>query len=1126
MKYVVGLGVILSVLSFSIKAVDLSPEEIDALHNEAKQAFYAADYANALSKWEKALTHARQLNRLEDMSKFLVNLGVVNYSLGEYQKALRYYQEVLTLDRKRGDKSGESADLTQLGLVYYSLGEYQKALKHYHDALTIQTELKEKRGDILGNIGLVYNTLGEYQKSLDFHQQALGLHRNIVEQLDETADKQTELVAQQAVSNDLSNLGIVYDNLGQYKKALSFYKQALAIKKDIADQHGMAKVLSNMGTGYKHLSDYPKAQMYYNQALQIQSQIGDISGIANNLTNLGAVYDSLAQYRQALGAYQEALHLQRQMGDQRGIGSNLSNIGGLYKNRGYLKKALHYYQQALNIQRHMGDQRSEANTLTLLGALYNIQGQYAKALKHYLEALAMHRKVGEKKWVAHTLSNLGVLYYNLGQIENALGYFLQALTIRRELGDKQGEGVELSHLGLAYSTEGLHSKALKRYQAALQIKQELGDKRGEGTDLSLLGGLYATIGEYKKALTYFQQALVIDRALTDKMGESLDLANIGMMYQQLEQYEAARQALQDSIAQLKTLDSPHLWYAQSHLAAVEAKLHNNTIAIAHYEKALDHIEKLRAALIEKTHKLSFMQNKLFVYDKFITLLQNLHTQQPNQGYDRKALEIFERKQGRVFLEQLGQSGAERFAHLPTSLLQKEQRLQHQLSHTEAELLQARNQPFIEQDHQRLNRLIQQVNKLNAKQEALQAHITANYPAYSALKYPKPISTTTLQNEVLQPGEMMLIYGIMENSTALWVISPREFTMLTIPAGEEELAEDVAYMRDVILNRLPEIIDEGYPLYEKLIPEAARKQLAKADTVYIVPTGPLYQLPFETLVTNDFDYYNPHYLILDQAIAYLSSASVLKILRDTQRHVQPQKKLLAFADPTYASCDNDVDNRAGARARSVAQLRSKAYRQAMGAVCFPQLPETQSEAKAIAALFNPADNTLFLGKQASRGNVLQFNPKMSDYRYLLFAVHGLLPNEVKGLVQSSLVLSNVEDEAYLTMADAFTLQLNADFINLSACNTGGGKKIKGEGIMGLSRAFMYAGTRAIGVTLWSVESASAENLSVGIFTNLKAGKQAAEAMRQIKLKMIAGKANKRRYRHPFYWAPFVMYGMAQ
>lgn len=296
----------------------------------------------------------------------------------------------------------------------------------------------------------------------------------------------------------------------------------------------------------------------------------------------------------------------------------------------------------------------------------------------------------------------------------------------------------------------------------------------------------------------------------------------------------------------------------------------------------------------------------------------------------------------------------------------------------------------------------------------------------------------------------------------------------------------------------------------------------------MPTGPLYLLPFETLVTKAIDYYIPHYLIQDYAIVYLSSASVLKILRDTQarRDTQPRKKLLAFADPDYASCDDEGDDRAAATSRrTVAQLRTNAYRQAIGAVCFPRLPETADEANAIASLFKASENSLYFGEEANRLSVLNLNQtgQLSDYRYLLFATHGLLPNELKGLAQSSLVLSRPETQGYLTMADAFTLQLNADFINLSACNTGGGDKIKGEGIMGLTRAFMYAGTQAIGVTLWAVESASAQNLSFGIFENLKDGKNAAEALRQIKLKMIARQANQPYYDQPYYWAPFVVYG---
>ena len=1148
-------GLILMALSLGLSAAEVSPADIDRLHQDAKQAFFAADYPTALAKWQTALSHARALGHKQDISKFLVNLGAVNLNIGQYQQALDYYQQALVIDRELGDKSGESADLSYLGLIQYSLGQYQPALTYYQQALAIQRKIGDKGGQShsLGNLVLLYDSLGQYPKALEYGEQALALHR--------------EMDDKRAVGNDLSNLGMVYDNLGQHHKALEYYQNALPLQKALSDKSGIGKTLSGIGAGYKNLGDYPKALAHFQQSIAIHEQIGDIRGIGDNLANLGAVYDSLGQYPKALKSYQQALQIQgqmgnisgiaqnfsnlglvyanqgqypkalahyrqalqiyRRMGEQRGIGNTLSNLGIVYKSLGDFPKALTHYQQALEIQREIGDGRGEASTLTNMGMVYDKRGQYSKALKHFLQALEMQRQIGDKHRIAHNLSNLGVLYYHLKQSEKALGYFLQALTIKREIGDKRGEGSDLSNAGAVYDSLGLPLKALRSYLKALAIRRELGDKHGEATDLSHLGAVYGNVERYQLALTYFQEALVIARELGDKSGEAADLANIGLIYQQLGQYEPARTALQDSVTKLKKLGTTHRWYAQRGLAAVEAKLNNTDAAITHYEQTLAHVEKLRAGLTDKTHRLSFMQDKLYVYDDFITLLQRLHDEHPDKGYDRKALEIFERKQGRVFLEEIGKSGAQRFAHLPYEIVQEEQLLIHKVAHTETQLVQARNKPFIEQDRVRVKALTQRVATLEAALGALQTTIKEKYPAYHALKYPQPTTAMTLQQEVLQADEAILIYGVMRESTLLWVISPKQFAMFTLPAGEEEIEEDVAYMRDVILNRLPEMVDEGFPLYEKLIPEEARELLADAHTLYIVPTGPLYALPFETLVSQETDYDNPHYLIKDYAIVYLSSASVLKVLRDTRagRTIQPSQKFLAFADPAYASCQEngeDENNRAAvAKTRGVFELRKTSYRDVMGAVCFPRLPNTANEANAIATLFQASDTALYLGEQANRDAVLYLNKteQMNDYRYVLFALHGLLPDEVKGLAQSALVLSN----DFLTMADAFALQLNADFINLSACNTGGGDKLKGEGIMGLTRAFMYAGTQAISVTLWSVESASAKNLSIGIFENLSNGKNAADALRQIKLKMIAGDANKPYYRHPFYWAPFVVYG---
>jgi tetratricopeptide (TPR) repeat protein len=1127
MRYI-SLGLMLVILSLGVKAADVPPEEMDRLHHEAKSAFFAADYAAALKKWQAALQYARTLDRKADISKFLVNLAAVNHSLGHYQKALEYYQQAVVIDHELGDKKGESADLSQLALIHYNLGEYRNALSEYQQALEIQEEIEDRNGasNSLADLGMVFDSLGQYRKALLYYQQALEIKKEIG-------------AAPADIANILSNIGSAHKNLSDYPNALTHFQQAIEIQEKIGNQKGIGNNLTNLGTTYSSLGEYPKALKYFRQALQKLGDMDDFRGVANIYSNMGVVYDKQGQYAKALTHLKQALQMQRDINDLFGIGNNLSNLGIVYRNLGDFSKALAHYQQALDIQIDIGDRRGEANTFSNLGVVYENLGQYPKALAYYQQALEIQRQIGDQQRMGNTLSNIGVLYYHLRHFEKARGYFIQALTIRDDIGDKWGKGVDLVHLGAAYyrQKDSKPLKALKYYQKALRIKRQLGDKRGESAVLSSIGSVYASsLNQDQQALTYFQLALMMDRELGDKIWEAADSSNLGRIYYKLGIHERARTVLQDSVTTLEKLGSSHLWYAQRAIAAFEAQLNENDAAVTHYEQAIENIEKLwiQASLTGKADKLSveadklsFMGDKFEVYDDFISLLQFLHQKYPKKGYDRKALEIFERKQGRVLLREIGKSGAQRFAHLPEGIIQQEQSLIKNIAKIEAQIVSARNKPFVEQDSHHINSLIQHATALNTQQKALQADILEKYPAYYALKYPQPATVAMLQNDVLKTGEFILIYGLMKEKTVLWVIGTHQFAMLTLPVGVAELNEDVAYLRDVILNRLPELADEAYPLYQKLIPFAARKLLADAHTLYIVPTEPLYMLPFETLITDGTND-SPRYLIQDYAIVYLSSASLLKILRDTraQRKIQPRKKLLAFADPAYMPCDAMGQERSKfMRARAATQVRDKVYRERMGAVCFPQLPETAEEANSIATFFTSNENTLYLGELANRNTVLNLNKKgqMNDYRYVLFAVHGLLPNQVTGLTQSSLVLSNIQSDGYLTMADAFTLQLNADFINLSACNTGGGENIKGEGIMGLTRAFMYAGTSAIGVTLWSVESSSAKNLSVGIFENLKNGESAANAIRQIKLKMIAGQAKQPHYRKPFYWAPFVVYG---
>jgi CHAT domain-containing protein len=526
-----------------------------------------------------------------------------------------------------------------------------------------------------------------------------------------------------------------------------------------------------------------------------------------------------------------------------------------------------------------------------------------------------------------------------------------------------------------------------------------------------------------------------------------------------------------------------------------------------------------------------MSSKMPVYEKLIALLQALHPSDTKKGYDRQAFELFERKQGRLFLEEMGKSEARRFANIPPEIIQQEE-VQLKLEKARINLGQLRTQPFELQDQASIDSVRQDIATLEKEQAALEKLMQTAYPKYYALKYPQPVDLATLQNQVLQEGEMMLVYSVMKDNIILWVITKQDFKMFTLPVDEDTLKQKVAQLRGYLSKRSfkDEFPKASLQLYDTLLPYTVRQLIKGAEILYIVPTGPLYGLPFGSLVTAYKPDIEIHYLIEDYAISYLSSASLLKILRDDKRETQPPEPFLAFADPAYPPCG--VGNEKGSE--TLAQLRTQSYLKSSKGGCFKRLAATADEVREIANLFKADHNkALYLGPKATRSQVFALNEKeeLDDFRYVMFSVHGIIPNETNQIAQPALVLSKPLTEGYLTMADAFALNLNADFVNLSACNTGCAENscaenVRGEGIMGLTRAFMYAGTSRVAVTLWSVNLYSAKVFSVGLFRNLKASKKMAHALREIKLKMIQDKVGNDKYAIPYHWAPFVVYGDGQ
>ncbi|MCP4699075.1 MAG: CHAT domain-containing protein [Gammaproteobacteria bacterium] len=663
----------------------------------------------------------------------------------------------------------------------------------------------------------------------------------------------------------------------------------------------------------------------------------------------------------------------------------------------------------------------------------------------------------------------------------------------------------------------------------MKSKQKVLGQEHPDTALSLntLASLYYSMGAYDKALPLSQQALDINEKVLGREHPytALTLNSLAVLYDYMGAYEKALPLSQRAMKILSDERNPEiLWLIQTNLAYLFVNQKRFEEAVNHYEAALDTIEKLRSGLgkLEKKElKLSFIQNKLRVYDNFITLLKDLHAKHSDKGYDRKALEVFERRQARVFLESMGKSRARFFSGIPSELRTKEQSLIHQLDKARESLDEEYGKPIRERNAERLAQLQNNLEAAETVLSALEERFRVEYPRYYTLKHPLPAVLEELQQEFLHPNELLLIYHAAEEYTLLWAVGPEYFRLFTLPAGEAALTEKIEALRKGLTEKSsrdalwPDTRDKAAELYALLIPAELRPLLKAPRNLYIVPTGPLYLLPFELLITGGE---KGRYLIEDLPVTYLSSMSLLKTLREEKSKPPARHPLLAFANPVY-------DEKSGEASDTLAAARLEAYQTAVRGNGFKNLPNTEAEVRRVAKLFNlPPEKALLLGEDATRAKVLDLNrqERLDDYRYLLFAVHGVLPEETDYLKQAALVFSHPEKDAFLSMADVFGLSLNADLVSLSACNTGLGERVRGEGIMGLTRAFMYAGTPAVNVSLWQVDDVSTVYLSVEFFKHLASGIGPAEALRAAKLYLLRGEREEK-YRHPYFWAPFVLFG---
>ena len=378
---------------------------------------------------------------------------------------------------------------------------------------------------VLGNLGKSYLSLGDLRKAMQYYEEALKISQEIKDKMNEC--------------QWLGNLGTPYRTMGHVEKAIEYYEKALAIAREIGDRQAEGTWLGNLSIAYNILGKIEKNIECSENALSIAREIGDQSNESNELTNLSIAYRDLSQVEKAIEYSEESLVIARVIRDRKGESVNLLNLGNCYYSLKQLEKALDYYKKSLAIDMEIGYMNATSISLSNIGIVYSKLDQVEKAIEYFNKALTIEKKIGAKHNEGKSLFDIGNAYKQLGQAEEAINYYKKALAVAIEIRDKQRECTNSENIGIAYKQLGQAEEAINYYKKALAVAIEIRDKQRECTNSENIGIAYKDLGQIEKAIEYYEKALEIAREIGAKYDEERLLVNIGKAYAKLSQSEKA-----------------------------------------------------------------------------------------------------------------------------------------------------------------------------------------------------------------------------------------------------------------------------------------------------------------------------------------------------------------------------------------------------------------------------------------------------------------------------------------------------------------------------------------------------------------------------------------------------------
>ncbi|ACK65614.1 TPR repeat-containing protein [Rippkaea orientalis PCC 8801] len=1090
-----------------------------------------------LPKYEEALKYWRLAGDRKQEAKSLSPIMLLYHARGDYRKSSDYAQQYLSMVESLDDPEAKALALGLIAMNYKSLGDYAKVIDYLQQSISSSNHPGAISG-ALGNMAQSYQNLGQTEQAIQTYYQALAFWKG-----------QDNLIEQ---AETLQAVAFFYFTLGEIKKSIDILTQANSLdpefkrERSILDSIYSALPIFSCSDQFALLKQPPKLEISqhlstpseavdspkrtnntienFQQKVEKYRQREVLRGEAEFLSMLGGLeYHRIGEYQKAIEVYQQELKLRKIMGDKPDEAEALVNIADILNKQGKKQDAINFLNQALEIQRQLKTLPKEAETLLTLGDVYLSLGAYESSLESYQKALSIFNKIGDRSNAINAFQSIGSVYKELKNYPEALKFYQQALSLSKSTGNCHYEASSQYTISRTYLDLGDYQNAIKVGNEALQLSEKLGIIEYKFARQAKVNDTLAKIelkqNNYPKALELAQKAKNLGKQSGSGDLEAHFLTTIAETYEASKQPEQAIQTYQEQLTLYRTLGlQPEQSQTLYNLAKLERTQGSLLNALNSINEAINIIETIRKDVASPELRTSFFATKQDYYELKINLLMELHQKDPTKGYDAQAFDTSERSRARTLLELLNEANADIKQGVDLNLLEQEKSLQYKLAALDKNWVELLNKNPTEQQKQDLQ---QQRKSLFSQYQDIQAQIRAKSPKYAALTQPQPLTLTQVQQQVLDENSVLLQYSLGEERSYLWVVTKGQLNSYELPPKKsiELLAKD---LRDAILydKDNPEIIAQSSAKLSEVILAPATQNLTKKRLI-IVADGILNYIPFSVLSVSNQS------LISQYKLSNLPSSSSIAIIRQETKTRKPAPKTLAIlADPIFSLNDERVKSPQTSPSRqnntdlSVIALKSSV--RALGDDnTLPRLPGTRTEAQAILPLFPESQRISAFDSQANIA--FASNPQLSQYRFVHFATHGIFNSESPEL--SGVVLSLVDAKGnsvngFLRLNEIFNLNLPVELVILSACETGLGKEVKGEGLVGLTRGFMYAGSPRVLVSLWKVDDqATAEMMTRFYRLMLQKKMSPVDALREAQLQM----QQETEWKSPYYWGAFLVQG---